>query len=74
MAVNVVSLGEFLAPLLLTGLQGLQWQAWLNGDLSGFGLDCMSRRFLPSGTSVVWTNLDAEYVGCGPADLLALSI
>ena len=29
--VNVVSLGEFLAPLLLTGLQGLQWQAWLNG-------------------------------------------
>ena len=33
MAVNVVSIGEFLAPLLLTGLPGLQWQAWLNGDL-----------------------------------------
>ena len=38
MAVNVVSLGEFLAPLLLTGLQGLQWQAWLNGDLLGLAL------------------------------------
>ena len=34
-AVNVVSLGEFLAPLLLTGLPGLQWQAWINGDLVG---------------------------------------
>ena len=33
MAVNVVILGDFLAPLLLTGLQGLQWQAWLNGEL-----------------------------------------
>ena len=38
MAVNVVSLGDFLAPLLLTGLQGLQWQAWLNGDLLGLAL------------------------------------
>ena len=33
-----ISLGEFLAPLLLTGLQGLQWQAWLNGDLLGLAL------------------------------------
>ena len=38
MAVNVVVLGDFLAPLLLTGLQGLQWQAWLNGDLLGLPL------------------------------------
>ena len=28
-AVNVVSLGEFLAPLMPTGLPGLQWQAWM---------------------------------------------
>ena len=32
-AVNVVSLGEFL-----TGLPGLQWQAWINGDLVGLAL------------------------------------
>ena len=38
MAVNVVVLGDFLAPLLLTGLQGLQWQAWLNGELLGLPL------------------------------------
>ena len=38
MAVNVVSLGDFLAPFLLTGLPGLQWQAWLNGDLLGLAL------------------------------------
>ena len=38
MAVNVVVLGDFLSPLLLTGLQGLQWQAWLNGDLLGLPL------------------------------------
>ena len=38
MAVNVVILGDFLAPLLLTGLQGLQWQAWLNGELLGLPL------------------------------------
>ena len=37
-AVNVVVLGDFLAPLLLTGLQGLQWQAWLNGELLGLPL------------------------------------
>ena len=37
-AVNVVSLGDFLAPLLLTGLPGLQWQAWLNGELLGLVL------------------------------------
>ena len=37
-AVNVVSLGEFLAPWLLTGLPGLQWQAWINGDLVGLAL------------------------------------
>ena len=37
-AVNVVSLGDFLAPLLLTGLPGLQWQAWINGDLLGLAL------------------------------------
>ena len=37
-AVNVVSLGEFLAPWLLTGLPGLQWQAWINGDLMGLAL------------------------------------
>ena len=36
--VNVVLLGEFLAPLLLTGLPGLQWQAWINGELLGFWL------------------------------------
>ena len=66
MAVNVVSLGEFLAPLVAhrpsrSAMAGLaQWRP------SGFGLDCMPRRFLPSGTSVVWTNLDAEYVGWRP--------
>ena len=38
MAVNVVSLGDFLAPLLLTGLPGLQWQAWIHGDLVGLAL------------------------------------
>ena len=38
MAVNVVSLGDFVAPLLLTGLPGLQWQAWLNGNLLGLAL------------------------------------
>ena len=37
-SVNVVSLGEFLAPWLLTGLPGLQWQAWINGDLVGLAL------------------------------------
>ena len=37
-AVNVVSLGEFLAPWLLTGLPGLQWQAWINGGLVGLAL------------------------------------
>ena len=37
-AVNVVSLGEFLAPWLLTGLPALQWQAWINGDLVGLAL------------------------------------
>eukprot|EP00434_Breviolum_minutum_P037054 symbB.v1.2.032844.t1/scaffold3995.1/size82977/8 len=37
-AVNVVSLGEFPAPWLLTGLPGLQWQAWINGDLVGLAL------------------------------------
>ena len=36
--VNVVSLGEFLAPFLLTGLPGLQWQAWINGELLGLAL------------------------------------
>ena len=36
--VNVVLLGEFLAPLLLTDLPGLQWQAWINGELLGLGL------------------------------------
>ena len=35
-AVNVVSLGEFLAPWLLTGLPGLQ--CWINGDLVGLAL------------------------------------
>ena len=34
-AVNVVSLGEFLAHWLLPGLQ---WQAWINGDLVGLAL------------------------------------
>ena len=38
MAVNVVVVGDFLAPLLLTGLQGLHWQAWLNGELLGLPL------------------------------------
>ena len=32
-AINMVVLGDFLAPLLPLGLQGLQWQAWLNGEL-----------------------------------------
>lgn len=32
LAVNVPILGDFLAPLLPTGLPGLQWQAWLNGE------------------------------------------
>ena len=36
--INVVLLGEFLAPLLLTGLPGLQWQAWINGELLGLAL------------------------------------
>ena len=36
--VNVVLLGEFLAPFLLTGLPGLQWQAWINGELLGLAL------------------------------------
>lgn len=35
MAVNVAILGNFLAPLLHTGLPGIQWQAWLNGELLG---------------------------------------
>ena len=36
--VNVVLLGEFLAPFLHTGLPGLQWQAWINGELLGLAL------------------------------------
>ena len=47
MAVNVVILGDFLAPLLLTGLQGLQWQASLNGELLGLPLvTCQEGFFL----------------------------
>ena len=47
MAVNVVVLGDFLAPLMLTGLQGLQWQAWLNGELLGLPLvTCQEGFFL----------------------------
>jgi len=47
MAVNVVILGDFLAPLLLTGLQGLQWQAWLNGELLGLpSVTCQEGFFL----------------------------
>ena len=38
MAVNVVSLGDFVASLLLTGLPGLQWQVWLNGNLLDLAL------------------------------------
>ena len=44
-AVNVVSLGEFLAPWLLTGLQGLQWQAWINGELLGLALSACQEGF-----------------------------
>ena len=44
-AVNVVSLGEFLAPWLLTGLPGLQWQVWINGDLVGLALIACQERF-----------------------------
>lgn len=47
MAVNVVILGDFLAPLLHTGLPGLRWRAWLNGDLLGFPLvPCQEGFFL----------------------------
>ena len=58
MAVNVVSLGDFLAPLLLTGLQGSMATSWVwpwshVTKVSSFG------------TSVVWSNLDAKYGGCG---------
>ena len=43
-AVNVVSLGEFLAPLMPTGLPGLQWQAWMNGELVTLDLiECSCR-------------------------------
>ena len=63
-AVNVVSLGEFLAPWLLTGLPGLQWQAWINGDLVGLALiACQEGFFLQP--SVVWTDTYAEHGGCG---------
>ena len=68
MAVNVVVLGDFLAPLLLTGLQGLQWQAWLNGELFGLPLVSCQESFFISGASVVRTNLDAEHDGSGPFD------
>ena len=68
MAVNVVSLGEFLALLLLTGLQGLQWQAWLNGDLLGLALIACHEGFFLQVQVWCGPNLDAEY-GCGPADL-----
>ena len=44
-AVNVVSLGEFLAPWLLTGLEGLQWQAWINGELLGLALSACQEGF-----------------------------
>ena len=64
--INVVLLGEFLAPLLLTGLPGLQWQAWINGELLGLALVCMPRRLFLAGTSVVWSNPDAEHGCCGP--------
>ena len=46
-AVNVVSLGDFLAPFLLTGLPGLQWQAWINGELVALDLiECHEGFFL----------------------------
>ena len=46
-AVNVVSLGEFLAPLMPTGLPGLQWQAWMNGELVTLDLiECQEGFFL----------------------------
>ena len=74
MAVNVVVLGDFLAPLLLTGLQGLQWQAWLNGELLGLPLVTCQEGFFIQVQVLVWTNLDAEHDGSGPFDLSALSI
>ena len=62
-AVNVVSLGEFLAPWLLTGLPGLQWQAWINGGLVGLALiACQEGFFLQV---QVWTDTFAEHGGCG---------
>ena len=43
----VVSLGEFLAPLMPTGLPGLQWQAWMNGELVTLDLiECQEGFFL----------------------------
>ena len=46
-AVNVMSLGEFLAPLMPTGLPGLQWQAWMNGELVTLDLiECQEGFFL----------------------------
>ena len=38
MMCNVATLGAFLTPLLPTGLQNLQWQAWLNGVPLGLNL------------------------------------
>ena len=41
------SLGEFLAPLMPTGLPGLQWQAWMNGELVTLDLiECQEGFFL----------------------------
>ena len=69
-AVNVVSFGEFLAPWLLTGLPGLQWQAWINGDLLKTGPHCMPGGILPAGSSVVWTDTNAEHGGSGATSQL----
>ena len=57
-AVNVVSLGEFLASWFL-GLPDLQWQAWISGD-RGAGSGCMLGGILPAGTSVVLDRLQCR--------------
>ena len=65
MAVNVVILGDFLAPLLLTGFQG---QAWLNGELLGLPLVTCQEGFFLQVQVLVWSHVDAKHGGSGPVD------
>ena len=57
-AVNVVSLGEYSGSLVA---YRPPWSA----VAGGVGPGCMPGRLLPAGTSVVWTDPNAEHGGSG---------